>query len=165
MAYVPPLPYPAVPPGLRNFVHTARARAAARLNPSLILTYGPFTPDTYAADHRLIFGYGNQQIFEEPPMLLTLPDIEDEDEYAPLSSNKLDIVEEITSLIRSELPSDFFFPDDLGDKIWVGLPASKSYLRVLDVPTYQPNQAGPTHPDHVRQAMYASALTDRISFI
>ncbi|KDR74170.1 hypothetical protein GALMADRAFT_141884 [Galerina marginata CBS 339.88] len=42
-----------------------------------------------------------------------------------------------------------FFPDDLGDKIWVGLPASKSYLRVLDVPTYQPNQAGPTHPDHL----------------
>ncbi|KDR74547.1 hypothetical protein GALMADRAFT_141575 [Galerina marginata CBS 339.88] len=53
-----------------------------------------------------------------------------------------------------------FFLDDLGDKIWVGLPASKSYLRVLDVPTYQPNQAGPTHPDHVRQAMYGSALTD-----
>ncbi|KDR65183.1 hypothetical protein GALMADRAFT_82167, partial [Galerina marginata CBS 339.88] len=55
-----------------------------------------------------------------------------------------------------------FFPDDLGDKIWVGLPASKSYLRVLDVPTDQPAALGPTLPDHVRKAMYASALTEHL---
>ncbi|KDR65462.1 hypothetical protein GALMADRAFT_148669 [Galerina marginata CBS 339.88] len=55
-----------------------------------------------------------------------------------------------------------FFPDDLGDKIWVGLPASKSYLQVLDVPTDQPAALGPTLPDHVRKAMYASALTDHL---
>ncbi|KDR82307.1 hypothetical protein GALMADRAFT_133951, partial [Galerina marginata CBS 339.88] len=122
----PSLPYPAVPPGLRNFVHTARARAAARLTPSLILTYGPFTPDTppharisnyahdyriylhqtYAADRRFSFGYGNHQIFAEPPMLLTMPEIEDDEDYAPLSCDELDLVEEITSLLRSDLPSD-----------------------------------------------------------
>ncbi|KDR77364.1 hypothetical protein GALMADRAFT_139347 [Galerina marginata CBS 339.88] len=52
-----------------------------------------------------------------------------------------------------------FFPDELGNKIWVGLLASKSCLWVLDVPTEQSNRAGPTLPDHLRQAMYASALT------